>query len=293
MSRSILVIGGTRLFGKLLVEQLVRAGHDVTICSRGRAADPFGGAVRRIRVDRRDEAAMHSAFGAGSGYDVVYDQMCYRAADAASAIRVFGGRVARYVMASTIEVYDGHYGRPAALREQDLDLEALDPTTPWTEAESDYGLGKRLAEQAFHRAADLRVVAVRIGHVLAGVDDFTGRLAWYVRRTLRGEPLRYSAGNGASSFIGAGQIAALMIVGPVNAASVHLSALDLHCWVARVLGREVPAVPVADAPRSTLSPFDHAVPYVLDTRRTAELVDPTTRWLDEAIIEHAAAAEAP
>ena len=42
MSKNILVIGGTRYIGKLLVQRLLRAGHRVTIATRGYAPDPFG-----------------------------------------------------------------------------------------------------------------------------------------------------------------------------------------------------------------------------------------------------------
>jgi nucleoside-diphosphate-sugar epimerase len=53
MRKNILVIGGTRYFGKLLVQRLLQAGHRVTIATRGRTADPFGARIERIRVDRR------------------------------------------------------------------------------------------------------------------------------------------------------------------------------------------------------------------------------------------------
>jgi len=54
MAKNILIIGGTRYFGKLLVQQLIDKGHQVTIATRGQASDPFGAHVQRIRVDRRD-----------------------------------------------------------------------------------------------------------------------------------------------------------------------------------------------------------------------------------------------
>ena len=110
MHKNILVIGGTRHVGKLLVQRLLGAGHQVTIATRGRTPDPFGARIRRIRVDRRDEAAMRRAFAGIEGYDVVFDQMCYSPLDAAIAVRVFAGRVKRYIMASTVDVYRGLMG---------------------------------------------------------------------------------------------------------------------------------------------------------------------------------------
>ncbi len=50
----ILVIGGTRYFGRYTVEKLVRDGHDVTIASRGNASDDFGDTVKRVRLDSQE-----------------------------------------------------------------------------------------------------------------------------------------------------------------------------------------------------------------------------------------------
>ncbi|MGR4032399.1 NAD-dependent epimerase/dehydratase family protein, partial [Bacillus sp. ZZQ-131] len=52
--KKVLVLGGTRFFGKHLVEYLLQAGHDVTIATRGVTEDSFGSAVKRIIVDRED-----------------------------------------------------------------------------------------------------------------------------------------------------------------------------------------------------------------------------------------------
>ncbi|MFE7913827.1 NAD-dependent epimerase/dehydratase family protein, partial [Bacillus mobilis] len=49
--KSVLVLGGTRFFGKNLVEALLQDEHDVTIATRGITEDPFGSAVKRLIVD--------------------------------------------------------------------------------------------------------------------------------------------------------------------------------------------------------------------------------------------------
>lgn len=48
----VLVFGGTRFFGKKLVESLIRSGCDVTIATRGKTIDPFGDRVKRVQLDR-------------------------------------------------------------------------------------------------------------------------------------------------------------------------------------------------------------------------------------------------
>ena len=39
----ILILGGTRFFGIYTVEDLLEKGHDVTIATRGKAHDGYGG----------------------------------------------------------------------------------------------------------------------------------------------------------------------------------------------------------------------------------------------------------
>ena len=45
---NILVIGGTRFFGIHMVEELLKAGHEITIAKRGIASDSFGDKVKRL-----------------------------------------------------------------------------------------------------------------------------------------------------------------------------------------------------------------------------------------------------
>lgn len=46
--KKVLVLGGTRFFGKHLVEALLKDGHDVTIATRGITEDSFGGTVKDL-----------------------------------------------------------------------------------------------------------------------------------------------------------------------------------------------------------------------------------------------------
>ena len=302
MHKNTLVIGGTRYFGKLLVQRLVRAGHRVTIATRGYAPDPFGSRIERIRVDRRSEAAMRSAF-AGKTYDLVFDQMCYSPLDAAIAVRTFAGKVGRYVMTSTIDVYRGVQASGAALRETDLAVLAqpIDTAYPWHDpslAVRSYVAGKVQAEAYLYRDGRLPLASARLAHVLGGPEEFTGRLAWYVDLLRRGAALPYSHAAARVSFLGTQEAAAFLdwvggqdFTGPVNAASSGpLSAHGLHGRVARVL--DTPAryrrVDGALTP-GQLSPFDFQGPMVLDTARALELgyrFSHTDEWVDDVIRQH-------
>jgi nucleoside-diphosphate-sugar epimerase len=295
MSQEILVIGGTRYFGIRLVEALLAAGARVTIATRGRTPDAFDTRVRRIAVDRGDATAMQAAFS-DARFDVVYDQMCYLPQEAELAAWVFAGRVGRYLMTSTLEVYDalhGRLGRP--YREDDLDLaQAMaDPPTA-------YGEGKRRAEAVLLAAARLPVATLRLAHVLGGAEDFTGRLHAYVERVLQGQSLPHAATPGATSFIDVAGVVTLLVWvgrqdfhGPLNVASDGvLTAPQLHARIAARLGRPARRVPVGGAVTpGALSAFDYAAAHCLDTGRAATLgwhFAAVDDWLDGLIDAHAA-----
>ena len=304
MNKNILVIGGTRHVGKLLVQKLASAGHQVTIATRGSTPDPFGARIERIRVDRRDEAAMRRAFAASEGYDIVYDQMCYSPLDAAIAVRVFGGRVKRYIVASTVDVYRGLMGsQNDPFSESDLNVQAqrIDTRYPWhdpSRAVESYVAGKLQAEAYLYRDGSLPLVTARIGHVLAGPDDFTGRLAHYVDLVRLRAPLRYSNAAAASSFIDGHTASSFLawagmqdFTGPVNAAcDGGMSAFDLLHRAGRALDEPVKAIPVATAPPAgELSPFDYRHPLMMDTSRAARLgyrFGHIDDWADDIIRQH-------
>ena len=48
----VLVMGGTQFNGLALVHELVRCGHDVTICNRGRTEAPLPDGIHRVTADR-------------------------------------------------------------------------------------------------------------------------------------------------------------------------------------------------------------------------------------------------
>jgi nucleoside-diphosphate-sugar epimerase len=304
MPKNVLVIGGTRFIGKLLVQRLVRAGHRVTVATRGYAPDPFGARIERIRVDRRNELAMRKAFAQAS-YDIVFDQMCYNPLDAAIAVRSFAGKVGRYVMTSTIDAYRVLGLKQAQpLREADLAVEAqsIDTRYPWhdpSRATECYVAGKVQAEAYLVRDGSLPLVTPRLAHVLGGPEDFTGRLAHYVELARGSGTLHYTSAGAQLSFMDVHSAADFLFwtgmqdfTGPVNAASDGaLSATQLFEKVGDVLDAPV-ALRKASAAKPTpglLSPFDLPGAMVLDTTRAKGLgyrFGHVEDWIDNAIRQH-------
>jgi nucleoside-diphosphate-sugar epimerase len=303
MTKNILVIGGTRFIGRLLVQRLLHAGHRVTIATRGYGPDPFGSRIQRIRTDRRNEPGMRKLAEAGP-FDIVYDQMCYSPLDAAIAVRSFAGKVGRYVMTSTVDAYRVlGFERSGPLLEADLAVEAqpIDTAYPWHDprrATECYVSGKVQAEAYLVRDGSLPLVTPRLGHVLGGPEDFTGRLAHYVELARAGATLAYSNADAAVSFMTAHAAADFLFwtgmqsfTGPVNAAcDGALSPFGLYERVGEVLETPVRTRRVAPPePAGRLSPFDLPGAMVMDTSRAKALgykFGHTDEWLDHTIRQH-------
>jgi hypothetical protein len=237
-------------------------------------------------------------------YDIVYDQMCYSPLDAAIAVRVFAGRVKRYIVASTIEVYRGLLGKQEApFKETDLNVLAqpIDTQYPWHDprlATQSYVTGKVQAEAYLYRDGSLPLVTVRIGHVLAGSEDFTGRLAHYVDLARQYGALRYANAAAATSFMSAQIISDFLVwagaqqfTGPVNAAcDGPLSAFDIYQRVGMALDTEVRALPATARPQpGELSPFDYPAPFIMDMARAKSLgykFGDSDDFIDDLIRQH-------
>lgn len=314
--KRILVIGGSRYFGKSLVTRLRDAGEEVTVLNRGSSGPPPAG-VGRLLADRDDEAGLRKALGRRD-FDVVVDQICYTPRQAAVARRVFEGRTGRYVMTSTMEVYDPAT-LPAGSAPHTVPVPegALDPTRPplapprtapllphrqgpggpaHTDAHA-YAEGKRRAEAVFLREPPFPYVCVRTAHVLGGGRaEFTGRLAHYVERIGAGKPVDVHEAPYGSSFIHHLEMAEFLdwtsrqtFTGPVNAASHGApDVLALCATVAERLGRR-PRYRVVE-PGADASPFSFDRAYAMDNGRAEALGFTFGRvadWLPGAVAETA------
>lgn len=218
----VLVIGGTRFFGKVLVKKLLSSGHRVCIGSRGNVRPDFPGEVEYLRFDRHDVASMSAAIN-GRKWDIVYDQLCMDSVDAEHAIEIFGANVGKYVLTSSIAVYDQH--KQYKTSEQSFDPFSYLARTEYA-GDVGYSEGKRLAEAVLYQKAEFPVIAVRFPIVL-GADDYTGRLLKPIRDLYCGTSLQVCSDNHAMSLISDNEAGAFLawllsmsnIEKPINACS--------------------------------------------------------------------------
>ncbi|MFF6997399.1 NAD-dependent epimerase/dehydratase family protein [Streptomyces sp. NPDC008313] len=299
--RDVCVIGGNRYFGKRLTARLLAAGDRVTVVNRGSSPPPEG-AVHLV-ADRDDERSLERAMGTRT-FDVVVDQVCYTPRQAEIARRVFARRTSRYVMTSTVEVYENEDSASLVTEEAvDPRIVAVDLTLPWDDPEfvdAHYGEGKRQAEAVL--AADppdpadpaFPYVAVRVAHVLGGNDDFTGRLDHYASRIRTGEPIAVPLVNRPATYIHVEEIADFLFwavgekfTGPVNAASHGTLTTEELCAAVAALvpgGRTV----LRGVEAGEVSPFSFARAYGMDNTRAARLgfgFGRARHWLPRAVAQ--------
>lgn len=140
-----LVIGGTSLIGRPLVEALLNRGHAVTILHRS-PGTPFGDRVEELFADRNDGEAVRAAV-VKRDFDVVFDNVYDwergTPPDAVTAtVRAVTDGLDRYVFTSTVAAYPegGPFGEDAELRS---------PPDP-----NEYGVHKAGTERALFAMAE-------------------------------------------------------------------------------------------------------------------------------------------
>ncbi|MDO7904847.1 NAD-dependent epimerase/dehydratase family protein [Paenibacillus sp. JX-17] len=240
--KNILIMGGTRFFGKNLVERLLeKPDVQVTIATRGRTPDPFGDRVQRLQLDRTQENSLIEAARTQKLWDVVYDNICYSPDEAMASVRVFEGRVKHYIVTSSHSVYDP--------QEDPLVEEAFDPYTypiqTGSTADFTYQEGKRQTEAILFQKANFPVSAVRFPIVL-GIDDYTERLHFHINHVRQQQPIGVPNRDAQISFIRSDEAADFLLwlgdreaMGPVNASLTgSLSPGQIIAMIERAFGQQ-------------------------------------------------------
>lgn len=179
---NILVIGGTRFFGIHMVNELLAQGHDITIATRGKAADEYGDRVRRIVIERTSETSMRNALW-GKRYDVVIDKIAYCSNDIKYVMEAVD--CDKYIFMSSTSVYE-----PKHMNTVESDFDGSSKELIWCDRKAfSYEELKRQAECAlWQKYSDRNWIAVRYPFVI-GKDDYTKRLLYYVEHTMKSIPM--------------------------------------------------------------------------------------------------------
>ncbi|GGE68752.1 NAD-dependent epimerase/dehydratase family protein [Priestia taiwanensis] len=262
---NILVLGGTRFFGKKLVESLLEEGHNVTIATRGNTADDFGDRVKRVRLERTSSESLKEVADADE-WDVVYDNICYSPNDALYACEAFAGKVKRYIFTSTLAVYP--FG---ATRNKEEDFNPFTyPIKFGNKSDFDYAEGKKQCEAVFFQKATFPVCAVRFPIVL-GEDDYTRRLEFHSERIAHEMEIGMPNIEAIISFIHSNEAATFLswlkdasVEGPINAcAGGEISLADLLTRLEEQLGKK--AIVIQESTPDNHSPYGLPDSWYMET----------------------------
>lgn len=200
---NVLVVGGNRFVGHLLVSRLLARGDRVTVFNRGTLPDGFGDRVERIHGDRTKDGALARVLAwRGKSFDAVVDFAAFTGAEVEETISALSGSNAHYIYISTGQVYLVREGARWPASEADYD----GPVVPKPTNESDlsqwtYGADKRAGEDALFRAHQergFRFTTFRIPMV-NGARDYFRRMEGYFYRLFDGGPLILPGGGAHST----------------------------------------------------------------------------------------------
>ncbi|MDP2599331.1 MAG: NAD-dependent epimerase/dehydratase family protein [Deltaproteobacteria bacterium] len=191
---NILCLGGGRFLGPVVIDQLLRRGHGITVLNRGRHPVNYAGPVRHIRADRHEPLPWLGSF------DVVIDTCAYRAEDIQSLFeRVSFGF---YLFVSTVAVYKKTDCFPL--------IEDVSPIGEWP-LWGEYNRGKVACEK-FLAQSGKAYASVRPTNIL-GSNNHIPREMFVYERLVKGLPI-ILPGNGEAlvQFVFVDEVARLAVL---------------------------------------------------------------------------------
>ena len=282
---AVLVIGGTRYFGNRLVHLLLEQKYEVTLLTRGRTKDDFSDRVQRIHCDRTDSNALAQA-AKGHKWNLIFDQVCYDAHEAASACEIFADKTDRYIFTSSQSVYSE--GRNIS---EEVFAPKFHKFEKIVSKDSDYAEAKRQAEATFSRLARFQLVQVRFPIVL-GPDDYTKRLLFHIEHISEEKLISHPNLDSEISFISSEDAAKALLfigqssfIGPINFCSPDpISIRDLLEQIEKTVGKK--AKITLNPAEGDPSPFGAPRDWYMSCARAKELgldLAPLSEWLPQLI----------
>lgn len=188
----LLILGGTRFLGPVIVRAALKAGWEVTLFNRGRS-NPDLFSDLDLRIGDRNTSDYRSL--ATGRWDLVIDTSCYIPGHVTAAIAALGDRARHYLVVSTLSVYsEPKEGSGPRELDESSAVARLEPALLAEFKEINdvgkygsryYGALKALCEQAAEAAMPSRVTVVRPG-LIVGPEDGSGRFTYWPVRIAEG-----------------------------------------------------------------------------------------------------------
>lgn len=187
----ILIIGGTGFISSRLAQRLLDAGHRVTLFTRGRVKSQIAKTdkLEHLHGDRTSKTDLQQALHHRT-FDAVYDMVAYAPEESQLAVKLFRGKVGRFIHCSTISVYMISNEIQCPITE-DQDRTPLMEFWPRNPFGMDYGIKKRQCEEVLWKAHDEKLFPVSVLRptFVSGPHDPAKRDFFWIERILDGKPL--------------------------------------------------------------------------------------------------------
>ncbi|MFE6052353.1 NAD-dependent epimerase/dehydratase family protein [Kitasatospora sp. NPDC056446] len=240
----LLLLGGTKFVGRVVAEEALARGWEVTALNRGTQPAPEG--VRMLTGDRTAADGL-AALGAQE-WDAVVDTWSWAPAAVRDSARALDGRVGHYAYVSSRSVYE--YPLVAGAAEAAPTV----ASSPDPAGEVPYAEAKRGAELALEARFGGRALLVRAGLVLGPYENI-GRLPWWLDRIARGGPV--------------------LAPGPRGLALQYIDVRDLAAWTLDAVAARL------GGPYNVVSPSGHAtMGELLEACVRATGSDADLRWTE-------------
>jgi 2'-hydroxyisoflavone reductase len=173
----LLILGGTRFVGRYVADAALRAGHDVTLFTRGVTNPGLFPEAEHLHGDRDGDlgALAHRR------WDVVVDPSGYVPRVVAASAQAIDAE--HYIFISSISVYAR---MPEIGMREDAPVEQVPPDSE--DVGEHYGGLKALCEQVVAERFPDRHLSLRAG-LIVGPHDYTDRFTYWARRTAMAGPV--------------------------------------------------------------------------------------------------------
>jgi 2'-hydroxyisoflavone reductase len=177
---NVLIIGGGVFVGRHMTDALLASGHTVTHFNRGISAAERAD-VETIKGDRNQDLDLV----ANRTWDAVIDTCAYVPGEVKISTEKLRDRVGRYVLISTLSVYEWDAIRSGVAVDESAPRQTLAPEADSTKMTPEtYGPLKAACEDVVLDAFSSRSIVARCGFIV-GPNDKSDRFTYWVTRSAR------------------------------------------------------------------------------------------------------------